>query len=56
MAKTNGKNWLRAKGSASGSKVTFLELFFDLVFVFRSRSFRMRLPPITRRSVPPKRR
>ncbi|TBY81312.1 low temperature requirement protein A [Rhizobium leguminosarum] len=34
MAKTNGKNWLRAKGSASGSKVTFLELFFDLVFVF----------------------
>ncbi|TAV89829.1 low temperature requirement protein A [Rhizobium leguminosarum] len=34
MAKTNGKNWLRAKGSASGNKVTFLELFFDLVFVF----------------------
>jgi low temperature requirement protein LtrA len=34
MAKTNGKNWLRAKGSAAGSKVTFLELFFDLVFVF----------------------
>ncbi|MCA2408673.1 low temperature requirement protein A [Rhizobium leguminosarum bv. viciae 248] len=34
MAKTNEKNWLRAKGSASGSKVTFLELFFDLVFVF----------------------
>ncbi|PDT03523.1 hypothetical protein CO666_15060 [Rhizobium chutanense] len=34
MAKTNAKNWLRAKGSASGSKVTFLELFFDLVFVF----------------------
>ncbi|RWY76835.1 hypothetical protein EHI46_08365 [Rhizobium leguminosarum] len=34
MAKTNGKNWLRAKGSASSNKVTFLELFFDLVFVF----------------------
>ncbi|ACE91435.1 low temperature requirement LtrA-like protein [Rhizobium phaseoli] len=34
MAKANGKNWLRAKGSAAGSKVTFLELFFDLVFVF----------------------
>ncbi|MBX4960029.1 low temperature requirement protein A [Rhizobium binae] len=34
MAKVNGKNWLRAKGSAAGSKVTFLELFFDLVFVF----------------------
>nr|WP_206121023.1 low temperature requirement protein A [Rhizobium leguminosarum] len=25
---------MRAKGSASGNKVTFLELFFDLVFVF----------------------
>ncbi|EGE56479.1 UNVERIFIED_ORG: low temperature requirement protein LtrA [Rhizobium esperanzae] len=34
MAKANGKNWLRAKGSAAGNKVTFLELFFDLVFVF----------------------
>lgn len=34
MAKANKKNWLRAKGSAAGSKVTFLELFFDLVFVF----------------------
>ncbi|PDT26334.1 hypothetical protein CO660_28855 [Rhizobium sp. L9] len=34
MAKANRKNWLRAKGSAAGSKVTFLELFFDLVFVF----------------------
>ncbi|PDS77386.1 low temperature requirement protein A [Rhizobium sp. L43] len=34
MAKTNGQNWLRAKGSAGGSKVSFLELFFDLVFVF----------------------
>ncbi|PDT14054.1 hypothetical protein CO670_24850 [Rhizobium sp. J15] len=34
MAKATRKNWLRAKGSAAGSKVTFLELFFDLVFVF----------------------
>jgi low temperature requirement protein LtrA len=34
MAGTTGRNWLRAKGSAGSSKVSFLELFFDLVFVF----------------------
>ena len=34
MSKTNGKNWLRAKGTAGASRVTFLDLFFDLVFVF----------------------
>jgi len=34
MAGTTVRNWLRAKGSPGGSKVTFLELFFDLVFVF----------------------
>lgn len=34
MTKVKGKNWLRAKGTAGGSRVTFLELFFDLVFVF----------------------
>ncbi len=34
MAGTAGANWLRTKGSPADSKVTFLELFFDLVFVF----------------------
>lgn len=34
MAGTHTRNWLRAKGSPGGSRVTFLELFFDLVFVF----------------------
>ncbi|MFC5757466.1 low temperature requirement protein A [Rhizobium sp. GCM10022189] len=33
MTQAQNGNWLRAKGHA-GSKVTFLELFFDLVFVF----------------------
>jgi len=28
------ENWLRAKGSKNESKVSFVELFFDLVFVF----------------------
>ncbi|AYG66477.1 MULTISPECIES: low temperature requirement protein A [unclassified Rhizobium] len=28
------ENWLRAKGSKNASKVSFVELFFDLVFVF----------------------
>lgn len=34
MAGTTGKSWLRSKGSPADSKVSFLELFFDLVFVF----------------------
>ncbi|EJL49471.1 putative membrane protein [Rhizobium sp. CF122] len=34
MAGMTKRNWLRAKGSPGGSRVTFLELFFDLVFVF----------------------
>lgn len=34
MAGTSKRNWLRAKGSPSESRVSFLELFFDLVFVF----------------------
>ncbi|MHC2297354.1 low temperature requirement protein LtrA [Rhizobium mongolense] len=34
MAGTTGKNWLRSKGSPADSKVSYLELFFDLVFVF----------------------
>jgi len=34
MAGTTVRNWLRAKSSPGGNKVTFLELFFDLVFVF----------------------
>jgi low temperature requirement protein LtrA len=34
MADANGKRWLRAKDRAGASRVTFLELFFDLVFVF----------------------
>ncbi|KRB60245.1 hypothetical protein ASE04_24535 [Rhizobium sp. Root708] len=34
MAGTGKRNWLRSKGSPGGSRVTFLELFFDLVFVF----------------------
>ncbi|APO75039.1 low temperature requirement LtrA-like protein [Rhizobium etli 8C-3] len=34
MARTAGKNWLRSKESPADSKVSFLELFFDLVFVF----------------------
>jgi low temperature requirement protein LtrA len=34
MAATKHRNWLRAKTGPSASKVTFLELFFDLVFVF----------------------
>lgn len=28
------ESWLRAKGSKNESKVSFVELFFDLVFVF----------------------
>ena len=28
------ENWLRAKGGKNESKVSFVELFFDLVFVF----------------------
>lgn len=34
MATPKQRNWLRVKGSPGGSRVTFLELFFDLVFVF----------------------
>lgn len=34
MAAPKQRNWLRVKGSPGGSRVTFLELFFDLVFVF----------------------
>lgn len=34
MAATGQRNWLRVKGSPGGSRVSFLELFFDLVFVF----------------------
>jgi low temperature requirement protein LtrA len=34
MATPKQRNWLRAKGTPGGSRVTFLELFFDLVFVF----------------------
>jgi low temperature requirement protein LtrA len=34
MAANEYRNWLRAKGSPGAAKVTFLELFFDLVFVF----------------------
>jgi low temperature requirement protein LtrA len=34
MAISRQRNWLRVKGSQGGSRVTFLELFFDLVFVF----------------------
>ncbi|KQV81688.1 low temperature requirement protein A [Rhizobium sp. Root1220] len=34
MAALRERNWLRAKDSPSGSRVSFLELFFDLVFVF----------------------
>jgi low temperature requirement protein LtrA len=34
MAGTTRKNWLRVKGSPGGSRVSYLELFFDLVFVF----------------------
>ncbi|MDM9628300.1 low temperature requirement protein A [Rhizobium sp. S152] len=34
MAGTSTRNWLRAKGGPGSSRVTFLELFFDLVFVF----------------------
>ncbi len=34
MVGTSKRNWLRVKGSPGGSRVTFLELFFDLVFVF----------------------
>jgi low temperature requirement protein LtrA len=34
MTGTTIRNLLRVKGSPGGSKVTFLELFFDLVFVF----------------------
>jgi low temperature requirement protein LtrA len=33
MTETHKKSWLRAHGH-TGSRVTFLELFFDLVFVF----------------------
>ncbi|RDJ12196.1 low temperature requirement protein A [Rhizobium grahamii] len=34
MTGKSKRNWLRAKGSPGSSRVTFLELFFDLVFVF----------------------
>lgn len=34
MTGRTGRNWLRAKGSPGSSRVSFLELFFDLVFVF----------------------
>ncbi|NLS05079.1 hypothetical protein HGP14_17175 [Rhizobium sp. P32RR-XVIII] len=34
MVATTGKNWLRSKGGPADSKVSYLELFFDLVFVF----------------------
>jgi low temperature requirement protein LtrA len=34
MAEDNGRNLLRVKGSKNESRVSFVELFFDLVFVF----------------------
>lgn len=34
MADIESKTWLRARGKADSSRVSFLELFFDLVFVF----------------------
>ena len=54
MTETHKKGWLRAHGH-TGSRVTFLELFFDLVFVF-SISQLSRSLPILRCGVPPRRR
>jgi low temperature requirement protein LtrA len=34
MVDVKSKTWLRARGKADSSRVSFLELFFDLVFVF----------------------
>jgi low temperature requirement protein LtrA len=34
MSEGKGRSWLRVKGSKNGSRVSFVELFFDLVFVF----------------------
>lgn len=34
MAATQHRNWLRPKTGPAAARVTFLELFFDLVFVF----------------------
>src|ERR1700761_5847866 len=34
MVKTVSDGWVRQKGSRNESRVSFVELFFDLVFVF----------------------